>query len=160
MLKQNSGESLSSFMSRVKEAGHTCNFGALYDQMIRNRFISGLRDSQTRSSLLSLAEDEMSAEKAFEKAITKERAKETSQFMAGNSNVNYVQGPGQNGYTRNDRNLNRNYNRNQTNTSQKSRKSNTLECSKCTMKGHTHENAGLCVIIVRSPDISLRIVLN
>ena len=151
MLKQYSGESLSSFMSRVKEAGHTCNFGALYDQMIRNRFISGLRDSQTQSSLLSLAEDEMSAEKAFETAITKERAKETSQFMAGNSNVNYVQGPRQNGYTQNDRNPNRNYNRNQTNTSQKSRKSNTLEFSKCTMKGHTHENCRVMCYYCKKP---------
>ena len=78
LLKQDSGETLSSFMSRVKEAGSTCGFGPMYDQMIRNKFICGLRDSKIRSSLLSHGDDEMTSTQAFENASDKERANQSS----------------------------------------------------------------------------------
>jgi len=41
-LNQIAGESLCTFMSRLKEAANVCQFGALFDTMVRTRFVAGL----------------------------------------------------------------------------------------------------------------------
>ena len=52
MLNQLPNEGLALYMSRVRERAALCGFNENYDQMVRDRFICGLKDERTRSSLL------------------------------------------------------------------------------------------------------------
>ena len=51
LIKQESSESISLYMARVKETASTCGFGGFYDQMVRNRFICGLRNEKIRMTI-------------------------------------------------------------------------------------------------------------
>ena len=70
-LKQETNENLSLFMARLKKAVTTCGFEGQYDTMVRNRFICGLKSEKIRTSLLSEATDETTADIVLKKAIAK-----------------------------------------------------------------------------------------
>ena len=131
LLKQDSGESLSSFMSRVKEAATTCAFEGLYDRMVRDRFICGLWDSKIRTSLLS-GEDDMTSNTAFEKAVIKEKATQSSNQMTGKQPVHFVK------HSRGSEKPNHEHGKFVQNKG-KSSQSGTVVCSKCTIRGHTQD---------------------
>ncbi len=136
LLKQESGESLSSFYSRVKNDATTCDFGDKYDHMVRNRFIYGLRDTSIRKSLLS-ADDKLTAQQVFDKAVAKERASLSNQ----NINVSYVNRTSrQDSSQGSPASSSKSSNRNRANFSQSNNNDFQITCSKCTMKGHTQAN--------------------
>ena len=86
-LKQDSGELLSSYFGRVRLTANMCDFGDKFDQMVRSRFIYGLKDLNIRKILLA-ADDKLTAQQAYDKALAKERASASNQTMS--SGVNYV----------------------------------------------------------------------
>ena len=55
LLKQEATESLSRWMARIKDKATHCKFGNEYDNMVRNRFITGLRDNKIRTGLIDQA---------------------------------------------------------------------------------------------------------
>ena len=127
LMKQESGEGLSLYMSRVKEKANVCNFGTFYDRMVKDRFLYGLRDSNIRSYLLTKADLNTSA-KVLTAAIAKENAMTANSAMSGSGSApsahfvhkkHHYGGQskqGQNkGYRPGDKGL---------------------VCSKCTLKGH------------------------
>ena len=80
------------FMARIKEAATKCEFNNQYDNMVRNRFITGLRDGKIRTSLISdaaCADKKLSADDMLEKALAKENANLSNTAMSG-SGVNQV----------------------------------------------------------------------
>ena len=86
-LKQGTNETLTVFMGRIKEAATTCDFGTMYDKMVRNRFITGMKSDKIRTSLLGDCSADTTADKVLEKALTKEQASQCNLSM---TNVNFV----------------------------------------------------------------------
>ena len=127
MLRQETGESLSSYLSRVKHGASTCDFEAKYDQMVRNQFIYGLRDSKIRTSLLS-CENNQTSQQIFKKSINKDRANTSNIEMQGSSKDNYVQKCQWN--RGNSNNKNKFFKKKTSPPSAKSAKSTGLVCSK------------------------------
>ena len=121
-LKQEPGEGLSIYMSRVKEKAHLCDFGAFYDRMVRDRFLYGLRDTHVRSYLLSKTGLDTAAE-LLKEAVAKENAMSANSAMSGSS-TNFV-----------GKNFNRSGSGGQK-FPKKDQNRNSLVCSKCTLKGH------------------------
>ena len=85
IMKQEASENLTMFMARIKEAATTCEFGDQYDNMVRNRFITGLRDCKIRTSLISdaaSATDQagITADKILEKATAKESENQSNRL--------------------------------------------------------------------------------
>ena len=141
-MKQEASENLTMFMARIKEAATTCEFGDQYDNMVRNRFITGLRDCKISTSLVSdtaSATDQagITAGKILEKATAKESANQSNMAMSS-SNVNAVfkksRFPGRSS-SANNPSQNRH-------SSSKLSSSNeqTVVCTRCTLKGHTQAN--------------------
>ena len=132
IIKQETSENLTMFMARTKEAATKCEFNYQYDNMVRNRFITGLRDGKIRTSLISDAacgEKKLSADDMLEKALAKENANLSNTAMSG-SGVNQV--------SRNKARTGRNPMPNPSNSKHTSNKTKqTVECAKCTMRGHT-----------------------
>ena len=89
MIKQESTETLACFMARVKESASSCSFGTQFDTMVRNRFITGLRDDKIRTSLLSEAKADTTSDQIFDKALVKQRANQSSRDMNGVNSVRY-----------------------------------------------------------------------
>ena len=54
-MTQNSGESISSFLERLKQQANKCEFGTLLEQLVLSQFIFGLTSSETRSKLLAVS---------------------------------------------------------------------------------------------------------
>ena len=135
MLRQETGESMASYFSRVKHGASTCDFEAKYDQMVRNQFIYGLRDSKIRTSMLS-CENNQTSQQIFKKAVDKERANTSNIEMQGSSSkVNSVQKSQWN--RGNSNNKNKFFNKKTSPPSARgSDKSTGLVCSKCTLRGH------------------------
>ena len=134
-LKQEAGETLASYYSRVKEAASMCDFETKFDQMVRNRFIYGLRDSKIRTSLLS-SENDQTAQQIFNKAIAKEQASTSNMEMSGSSKVNNVQ-RSQFKQNNSKKQYNQNSNKRNSNTAQGSgNRSSSTPCAKCTVRGH------------------------
>ena len=53
---QEAGESIDTYASNLRSLADTCNFGALKDEMIRERIVCGVRDSSLRKQLLQVPE--------------------------------------------------------------------------------------------------------
>ena len=138
---QDSSETLTSFFTRIKTGAHTCGFGDKYDQMIRNRFICGLRDAKIRDELLD-AEDNSTANQIYEKARKKEMNLQAGTAMGSSQqNVNYVNGKtGTNAGKPNNKGSNK----------FKKTKS-TVVCSKCTLSGHIAENCKIKCSYCKKP---------
>ncbi|XP_063682609.1 uncharacterized protein K02A2.6-like [Bolinopsis microptera] len=77
-LNQIAGESLCTFMSRLKEAANVCQFGDLFDLMVRTRFVAGLSSDRIRAELISESATNDTSASLFDKAQTKENALQSS----------------------------------------------------------------------------------
>ena len=75
-IKQQSGESLSLYLARIREAATHCEFGDAYDEMISDKFVGGLLNAKTRNSLLN--EDKLATAQVFDTATAKEAAESSS----------------------------------------------------------------------------------
>ena len=80
-LKQEPGEGLSLFMSKIKEKANLCDFGNFYDRMVRDRFLYGLRDTHIRSYLLTKSGLDTAA-KVLKAAMEKENAQSANSAMS------------------------------------------------------------------------------
>ena len=121
-LNQIAGESLCTFMSRLKEAANVCQFGALFDTMVRTRFVAGLSSDRIRAELISESADNDTSASVFEKAQTKENALQSSLSVT----THYVQKPGKFSKPQNSK------------FQQKADLS--IVCSRCTVRGHVAKN--------------------
>lgn len=89
-IKQELSESLAVYLARVREAAASCEFGDQYSNMVRNRFICGVKSDKIRSSLLSDTASDASVDAVYLKAIAKEQAAQSNSMMnAGNVNQLY-----------------------------------------------------------------------
>ena len=121
-LNQIAGESLCTFMSRLKEAANVCQFGALFNTMVRTRFVAGLSSDRIRAELISESADNDTSASVFEKAQTKENALQSSLSVT----THYVQKPGKFPKPQNSK------------FQQKADLS--IVCSRCTVRGHVAKN--------------------
>ena len=71
MRKQEDGECVDSFITALYELAEHCNYGALREEMIRNRLVVGITDSKLSENL------QLDSELTLEKAITQAHQKET-----------------------------------------------------------------------------------
>ena len=67
MRKQEDGDSVDSFITALYELAEYCNYGALREEMIRDRLVVGIRDSKLSENL------QLDSELTLEKAITQAR---------------------------------------------------------------------------------------
>lgn len=78
--KQMKNETISNWFARIKKLSVDCKFGDRFDEILLDRFISGLRSSPILDRLCEEDEDKLTLQNAVEIAITKESSiKETSQ---------------------------------------------------------------------------------
>lgn len=47
-LRQEEGETIDAFVTRLREKAATCEYGTLRDQLIRDRLVLGITDESTR----------------------------------------------------------------------------------------------------------------
>ena len=84
---QKPNESVSDFIASLKELAHTCEFGTNLNDMLRDRFVTGLANGRTQHTLL--AEADLTFTRAVEIATAREAAQEDVRAM-GNSGGNVV----------------------------------------------------------------------
>lgn len=78
--KQMKDENIANWFARIKKLSVDCKFGDRFDEILLDRFISGLRSSPILDRLCEEDEDKLTLQNAVEIAITKESAiKETYQ---------------------------------------------------------------------------------
>ena len=137
LIKQETMESLSVFMARIKDQATHCKFGAKYDNMVRNRFITGLRDSKTRSTLIdqsmTIKDGTITAEDILMKAIAKETVNSSSMLMSGSSSAG-VNKVASSKYNKNSRGMQKNPSSSNVN---KRKDGSVIVCEQCTLKGHS-----------------------
>ena len=121
-LNQITGESLCTFMSRLKEAANVCQFGDLFDLMVRTRFVAGLSSERIRAELISESAANDTSASLFEKAQTQENALQSSVSVT----THYVQKPGK-------------FQKLQSSKFQQ-KADLSIVCSRCTVRGHVAKN--------------------
>ena len=133
-LVQTAGESLCTYMSRLKEAANVCDFKNQFDFMVRTRFIAGISNDKIRAELIAESSDKDTSITIFDKAQTKENAMQSSVAVT----ANYVQKP-------------RKFYKPQYNVKpvkfQKKKIDLSLVCSRCTVRGHLVKD---CTVRCRS----------
>ena len=67
---------------RIKDQASLCAFGDQFQNMVRNRFICGIRSSGIRMQLLSSCEETTTVDRIFELAVMKEQANLDNNVMA------------------------------------------------------------------------------
>lgn len=72
--KQMKDESIASWFARIKKLSVDCKFGDRFNDILLDRFISGLRSSVILERLCEEDEDKLTLQSAVEIAITKESA--------------------------------------------------------------------------------------
>ena len=77
---QKEEENVQMFAVRLREQGYKCDFKTFVEEALRDRFLMGLRDSETRQLLL--AEENLTITQAVAKAFTRERASLEATGMA------------------------------------------------------------------------------
>ena len=75
---QSPHESVQDWETRVRQTGSLCNYGALTDQMCRDKFIFGLHDSDIRTELLKCHLKPDKTEKALSDVVREARALESA----------------------------------------------------------------------------------
>ena len=119
-IKQEVGEDLTVYMSRIKETAQKCDYGNSFDRIVRDKFICGLRNEKIRATLLNDKEVKSSAQ-ALTKAMEKENSSNAAHDMSAVNSVIWKKGK---------KSVNPKSS-NQSNV-QKSK----LKCYKCTLFGH------------------------
>ena len=86
---QDDGESIDTYASNLRSIPDTCNFGALKDEMIRDRIVCGVRDGSLRKKLLQVPE------LTLEKCIDMCRSAEvrSTQLEAMSAQISHVPPP-------------------------------------------------------------------
>lgn len=95
--KQTSGESIANWFARIKKLSVDCKFGDRFDEILLDRFISGLRSPPILDRLCEEDEDKLTIQQAVEIAVTKESAiKETygDSYDAGDDDGGHKRGRG------------------------------------------------------------------
>ena len=127
--KQETAESLSLYMSRLKLAASKCEYGTSFDRMVKDRFICGLRSEKLRAHLINDTTITTAAE-AMKKAEAREHSDASAHSMA--SSVNFAKS----------RHTNQTFqppNKNVKNKNSKGDKP-KIVCSRCTLRGHVAKN--------------------
>ena len=119
-IKQEVGEDLTVYMSRIKETAQKCDYGNSFDRIVRDKFICGLRNEKIRATVLN-DKDVKSSAQALTKAMEKENSSNAAHDMSAVNSVNWKKGK---------KSVNPKPS-NQSNV-QKSK----LKCYKCTLFGH------------------------
>ena len=86
-VSQNS-DSVSTFITRLRHAAETCNFGTELDSMLRDRFVLGLNDEAVVKKLL--LEDSLTFDKAVQIAATSEEVKSCQAVMRSSNNFSSI----------------------------------------------------------------------
>lgn len=73
-VKQMKDENIANWFARIKKLSVDCRFGDRFDEILLDRFISGLRSSVILERLCEEDEDKLTMKSAVEIAITKESA--------------------------------------------------------------------------------------
>ena len=133
-------------MARLKEKATNCNFGDLYDRMVKDRFIYGLKNEKMRSQLLN-KQDLDTAAKVLVEVIRREAMNAANLPMSSSVNSVHMRTPGRSNFQpkHNKQNFNKNSTKpgtgsggNQTSYHyQSSNRNGGLTCSKCTLRGHS-----------------------
>lgn len=97
--KQMKDESIASWFARIKKLSVDCKFGDRFNDILLDRFISGLRSSVILERLCEEDEDKLTLQSAVEIAVTKESAvkedrDEDDDEDGGNSNQRGGRGRG------------------------------------------------------------------
>ena len=71
-MMQDEGENLGTFMSRLQQKANLCDFRALHDRMMRDRFLHGLRDEKIRLYLMAQKDGITTSVDVLSKAMEKE----------------------------------------------------------------------------------------
>ena len=124
-MKQQLGETLPMFMARVRAKGGKCDFGDMYDRMVKDRFMVGLRSESMRAHLFNKAP--ATAADALKQAISKQHNDNANDSMKSGGSGNTVN----NVYMKRKGN---NWKKGAENFVKK--KKDVPVCSKCTLKGH------------------------
>ena len=76
---QSSEEGIDEFVNRLRKMASSCKYGALTDEMIRDRIVIGVRDKDSKLRLLK--EDELDLNKALSICRSNEAASKQLKFM-------------------------------------------------------------------------------
>ena len=131
-LKQETAETMTVFMSRVKLCASKCDFGDSYDRMVRDKFICGLKSEKIRAALINDAEVK-TAQQAFTKALAREANDSAAQTMRM-PNVNSV--------SKNKKNRNKNFQSGNVFKNSKPSHDSRITCKRCKLRGHDASNCG------------------
>ena len=133
-LRQETNETISLFLSRVKAQAAKCDYGQAFDRIVKDKFICGVRSEKLRSTLLNDPAVTTSAT-ALQKAIAHEASHSAAHEMncnavrRGQGSQNYQTDQGRKSYKRNDyeKKKPKSYN---------DQKTTVIVCKKCTLRGH------------------------
>ena len=82
---QDAGESIDTYASNLRSLSDTCNFGALKDEMIRDRIVCGVRDSSLRKKLLQVPE--RTVEKCIDMCRSAEKSSTQQEAMSAQNHT-------------------------------------------------------------------------
>jgi len=121
-IAQETSESVGNFMTRVKDCAERCEYDAnMYEMMVRDIFISGLKE-QFRKILLTSEGEKMTSKDALAKAQIEEQALRGNEAMNPVASVNAVRGQKPSGGQK------KHYSREE--------KFRLFRCKTCTLRGH------------------------
>ena len=90
--KQENTENIESYLARLRKLAATCEYGALLDEMLRDRIVIGISDNQIRARLLR--ESKLTLQKALEICRSSEQANLHLQQMDPAESAHYIKGKG------------------------------------------------------------------
>ena len=134
-IKQEPSESLTIFMSRLKEVASKCDYGASFDRVVRDKFICGLRAEKLRAHLIN--DDKI---KTASDALTKAIARENSTHAAHDMSVNYTTDKPRRSFNNKNGNQSSKFNKNtmgKPGSSSSGNRKSDAKCSRCTLFGHS-----------------------
>ena len=85
---QESGEAFESFVSSLRQLSLSCNFGAMREEMIKDRIVIGVADTQLRRSLLQ--EPKLTLKSAIERGRAMETTKQQLKMMTSTAEVSSI----------------------------------------------------------------------
>ena len=87
---QQGGESIASFVAELRKLAEYCEFGNMLEDMLQDRLVSGIQDTQIQHRLLS--ESKLTLKRALEIASAMELAAKDAKVIRGTTQVNKVTG--------------------------------------------------------------------
>ena len=90
--KQENTKNIESYLARLRKLAATCEYGALLDEMLRDRIVIGISDNQIRARLLR--ESKLTLQKGLEICRSSEQANLHLQQMDPAESAHYIKGKG------------------------------------------------------------------